>query len=168
MGNGRRRPVGTEQDRERRKGRQAVSRRETGIGSANASVGGERVGVPGVLWVKGCQLDLALTTSGTGATGDWSRQCGGWPRPTWTWVYSRIPSELTASTSARRLGTVLLLQTRQADTAAECQFSTVRHQILRWKPCNSLVPTSSASRWQRRRCDGTSLDATSPPTTPRR
>ena len=143
-------------------------RRTTGFGSEKTSVGGEHVGVPGVLPVKGCRLDLTLTKSGTGATGNWSWYCGGWPRPTWTWESSRIPSALTAPTPARPLGTALLLQTRRADTAAEWQFSTGRHHILRWRPCDSLVPTSSASIWRRGRGGGTYLDATSPPTTPRR
>ena len=72
LGNGRGRPTGTETDRERQKGRQTGVRRTMGIGSEKASVGGERVGVPGVLRVKGCRLDSALTTSGTDTTGDWS------------------------------------------------------------------------------------------------
>ena len=54
MGNGGGRLTGTERDRERRKGRQAGVRRATGIGSENASVGGECVGVPGVLKLEGC------------------------------------------------------------------------------------------------------------------
>ena len=31
---------------------------------------------------EGCRLDSTLTISGTGATGDWSRHSGEWPRPT--------------------------------------------------------------------------------------
>ena len=166
--NGRGRPTGTETDRERRKGRQSGARRTTDIRSEKTSVGGERVGVPGVLQVKGCRLDSALTKSGTGATWDWSWYCRGWPRPTWTWISSSILSALTASTPAHRLGTALLLQTRRADTAAEWQFSTGRHHILRWRRCDSLVPTSLASSWRRGRGGGTSLDATSPRKTHRR
>ena len=53
MGNRRRRPTGTEMDREWRKGRQAGARRTAGIGREKASVGRERGGVPGVLWGRG-------------------------------------------------------------------------------------------------------------------
>ena len=168
MGNGRERPTGTETDREHRKGRQARARRTTGTGSKKVSIGGERGGVLGDLRGKGCQLDLALTTSGTGATRDCSWHFSVWLRPTLTWAFSRIPSERMASTPANRLGTVSLLQTRRAHTVAEWPCSTDRHHILRWRPCVSLALTLSDSSW-RRECGGDiSLDVTSPPTKPRR
>ena len=44
------------------------------------------------------------------------------------------------STPAGRLGTVLSLRTRQADTTAECQCSNGRQHILRSRPSNSLGP----------------------------
>ena len=155
--------TGTETDRNRR---QAGARRTTGIESEKEYVGGKRGRVPGVLKGKGCRLDSALKTSRTGETGDYSQHCGGWTRPTWTWAYYRRPSALTASTPARRLGTALSLQTCQADTAAEWQFSTGCHHILRWRPWDSLVPTLSASSFRRGRGSVTSLDDTSPPTKP--
>ena len=83
-GNGRGRTAETEMDREGRKERQTGARRPTGIGREKATVGGERDGVPGVLQGRECQLDSALTISGTGATEECSRQSGEWPRPTWT------------------------------------------------------------------------------------
>ena len=88
MGNGRGRPTGTEADRERRKGRQTGARRTAEIRRKKASVGGERGGLPGVLRGRGCRLDLELTISGTGTTGEWSWHSGEWPRPTWTWSSS--------------------------------------------------------------------------------
>ena len=54
MGNGGGRPTGTERYREQLKGGQAGARMTTGIQSEKASVGGERVRVPGVLRVEGC------------------------------------------------------------------------------------------------------------------
>ena len=51
----------------------------------NSTVGGERNRVLRGLQGRKCRLDLALTISGTGATDDWSRNSGDWPRPTWTW-----------------------------------------------------------------------------------
>ena len=84
VGNGRRRPMGTEPDRGQKKGRQAGARRTLGTGSEKTSVGEERGGVPGDLRGKGRRLDSALTISGTGATGDWSWHFSGWTRPTWT------------------------------------------------------------------------------------
>ena len=47
--------MGAETDRERQKRRQAGVRRTTRIGTEKASVGGESVGLPGVLRVKVCQ-----------------------------------------------------------------------------------------------------------------
>ena len=44
-----------------------------GSGREKATVGGERNGVPGVLQGRKCRLYLALTTSGTGETEDWSQ-----------------------------------------------------------------------------------------------
>ena len=168
MGNRGGRTTGKVRDMGHRKGGQAGVRRETGIGSEKASIGGECVGVPGFLRVERCRLDSALTASGTGATGDWSWPCGGWPRPKRTWASSRIPIALTASTPARLLVTESLRRVRQDDTAAEWQFSTGRHQILRWRPCDSLVPTLLTSSWRRGRSGDTSLDATSTLTTLRK
>ena len=121
---------------------------------------------PGVLWGRGCRLDSELTISGTGAKGDWIQHSKECPRPTWTWASSRKPSARMESKPASRLGTASSLRTRQSDTAAEWPCSTGRHHFLRWKPCASLAPTLSASSWRRERGGVTSLDVTSPPTTP--
>ena len=144
------------------KGESGRSEEGNGYQKRKVSVGGERVGVTVVLRVEGCRLDSALTTSRTGATGDWSRNCRGCPRPTWTWEYCRRPSALTASTPARRMGALSSLRTRRDDTAVEWQFSTGRHHIFRLRPCDSLVPTFLASSWRRGRGGGTSLDSNSP------
>ena len=142
------------------KGESGRSEEGNGYQKRKVSVGGERVGVTVVLRVEGCRLDFSLTTSGMGATGDWSRHCGGWPRPTWTWASSRRPSALTASAPAGWLGTASLLRMHRADTAAKWQFSTGLHRILCCRQYNSFVPTSLASIWRRGRSGGTSLDDT--------
>ena len=54
VGNGRGRPMGTETDREQKKGSQTGAMRPTGFGRENMTVGGERGGVPGVLRGRGC------------------------------------------------------------------------------------------------------------------
>ena len=77
MWNGKGRPTGTEKNRKQRKESQAGVRRTMGIGRVKASVGGESGRVPEVLRGEGCRLDLALTTSVTGATGDWIWYFGG-------------------------------------------------------------------------------------------
>ena len=149
------------------KGEVGGSEEDNGDCKRKATVGGERGGVPEFIQGRECRLDSALTISGTGATEDWSQNSGEWPRPKWTWESSRKPSAQTKSTPASPLGTASLLWKRRANTAVEWPCSNGRHRFLRWKPCASLAPTSSASSWRRERGGGTSLDVTSPPTTPR-
>ena len=168
MGNGRGGPTGTETEMERRRGRRAGARRKTGIRSEKESVGGERGGVMRSLRGRECRLVSAHIISRTSATEEWSWHFGEWPRPTWTWEYSRKPSARTESTPTCWLGTASLLRTRRADTVAEYPCSTSRRHILQWRPYVSLAPTLLASSWRRERGGCTSLDFTSPPTTPRR
>ena len=71
--NGKERPAGAEQGRERRKIRQARTGWVAGAGVKKDSVGRVCVVVLGVLRGGRCRLDSAPTISVTVITGDWSR-----------------------------------------------------------------------------------------------
>ena len=58
------------------------------------TVGGERSSALEVLRRRKCQLDSALTISGTGGAEGWNRRSGECPRPTLTWAFSRRQSVL--------------------------------------------------------------------------
>ena len=120
---------------------------EAGKGGRKVYIGRGFSGVLGVIHGGGSRYVLGLIILETAGTADWSWTCKGCHSPIWTWTSFKIPSLQTGSTPAGRTDTSSLLQTRQADTAAGLQCSTVRHHDMRWRPSNSSGQTLSAFSW---------------------
>ena len=88
--------------RQERRAIQAEGRVPREGGMKKETIGEERARTLEVLQRRKCQLNSALTISGTGGTEVWNRSSGEWPRPTLTWAFSRRRSVLTGFTPTFR------------------------------------------------------------------